>query len=99
MDANKIASKYAYRIEWSDEDGEYAGLCAEFPSLSWLGSTPVEALKGIQRIVREVIRDMSANKETIPEPLALGAYSGQFKVRIPPFVHRQLVIEAKERGV
>jgi predicted RNase H-like HicB family nuclease len=70
MDANKIASKYAYRIEWSDEDGEYAGLCAEFPSLSWLASSPVEALKGIQRIVRGVILDMMANKESIPQSLA-----------------------------
>ena len=49
MDAKKIADKYTYRNEWSEKDGEYAGLCAEFPSLS--------------------------------------------------FVHRQLVIEAKERGV
>jgi len=29
---------YTYRITWSDEDGEYIGLCSEFPSLSWLAS-------------------------------------------------------------
>ncbi len=27
--------RYTYRVTWSDEDGEYVGLCAEFPSLSW----------------------------------------------------------------
>ncbi|MGV7292077.1 antitoxin HicB, partial [Mycobacterium kansasii] len=27
---------YTYRVEWSPEDGEWVGLCAEFPSLSWL---------------------------------------------------------------
>lgn len=28
--------RYTYRVTWSDEDKEYLGLCAEFPSLSWL---------------------------------------------------------------
>lgn len=32
--------KYTYRITWSEEDGEYVGLCAEPPSLSWLSQTP-----------------------------------------------------------
>ncbi len=27
---------YTYRVTWSSEDKEYVGLCAEFPSLSWL---------------------------------------------------------------
>ncbi len=26
--------KYTYRVMWSDEDEEFIGLCAEFPSLS-----------------------------------------------------------------
>ena len=26
---------YAYRVTWSPGDGEFVGLCAEFPSLSW----------------------------------------------------------------
>jgi len=99
MDAKKIADRYTYRIEWSEKDGEYAGLCAEFPSLSWVAGTQVDALKGIQKLVKGVLADMKANKEEFPTPLAMGAYSGQFKVRIPAFVHRQLVIEAKERGV
>lgn len=31
---------YAYRLLWSTEDSEYVGLCAEFPSLSWLVPGP-----------------------------------------------------------
>ena len=31
---------YTYRVEWSPEDGEYVGLVAEFPSLSWLRNHP-----------------------------------------------------------
>ncbi len=31
------AEKYTYRVQCSEQDGEFVGLCAEFPSLSWLG--------------------------------------------------------------
>jgi predicted HicB family RNase H-like nuclease len=27
---------YTYRVTWSQEDQEFVGLCAEFPSLSYL---------------------------------------------------------------
>jgi predicted RNase H-like HicB family nuclease len=41
--------RYTYRVTWSEEDEEYVGLCAEFPSLSWLEPSPEEALKGIRQ--------------------------------------------------
>lgn len=36
---------------------EYVGLCAEFPSLSWPAPTPQGVLKGIRRVVAEVMKD------------------------------------------
>ena len=78
-----MADHYTYRVTWSPEDGEYAGLCAEFPSLSWLAATPEKAFSGIRTLVREVRSDMYANRET-PPPLADRAYSGKFLVRVPP---------------
>jgi predicted RNase H-like HicB family nuclease len=47
--------KYTYRVTWSEEDGEFVGLCAEFPSLSWLASSSEEALQGIRSVVRESV--------------------------------------------
>jgi predicted HicB family RNase H-like nuclease len=73
--------------------------CAEFPSLSWLASTPGEALAGIRAVVAASVRDMAAHGEAVPEPIADRRYSGEFKVRIPPQQHRRLVIEASEQGV
>ena len=61
---------YTYRITWSAEDSEHVGLCAEFPSLSWLAPTPEEALSGIQRLVRECLADMHTTGETVPESIA-----------------------------
>lgn len=90
---------YTYRVTWSPEDKEYLGLCAEFASLSWLAATPEKALTGIQRVVAEAVLDMKANGEPVPEPLADRRFSGQFRVRIPPHVHRSLAVEAAEQGI
>ncbi len=96
---NKIVEEYSYRVIWSPEDDEHVGLCAEFPSLSWLAPSQVEALKGVVKLVGEVVRDMQQAGEVVPTPISKRTYSGQFKVRIPPFLHRQLVLEAEENHV
>ncbi len=90
---------YTYRVTWSEEDNDYVGLCAEFPSLSWLAKSPEGSLKGIRDVVAEVIKDMQETGEEIPQPLANKNYSGKFMVRIPPEVHRSLAIQAAESGV
>ncbi len=90
---------YAYRVLWSEEDGEYVGLCAEFPSLSWLDADQGNALKGIVRVVGDVVSDMKRSKEAVPEPISARQYSGKFQVRIPPERHRKLAIKAAEAGV
>jgi hypothetical protein len=43
-----VNDKYTYRVIWSEEYQEYVGLCAEFPSLSWLADEPEKALKGVR---------------------------------------------------
>ena len=91
--------RYTYRVTWSEEDEEYVGLCVEYPSLSWLAPTPQEALEGIRQVVADVVADMEANEEKVPEPIALRHYSGKFTVRIPPDLHRRLALEAAESGI
>jgi predicted HicB family RNase H-like nuclease len=91
--------RYTYRVTWSEEDQEYVGLCVEFPSLSWLDANPEAALAGIRKMVANVIKDMKANKETPPEPISSKRFSGKFMVRIPPELHRKLVLEAQEEGI
>jgi predicted HicB family RNase H-like nuclease len=91
--------RYTYRVTWSEEDQEHVGLCAEFPSLSWLAPTPEAALKGIRRVVAGVVADLEESGETVPLPIVLKRYSGKFMVRVPPELHRRLVLEAVEAGV
>ena len=91
--------RYTYRVTWSDDDSEYVGLCAEFPSLSWLAATPEGALRGIRKVVADVVRDLRSHGDSVPEPLATRSFSGRFVVRVPPEVHRRLAIQAAESGV
>ncbi|KAA3638613.1 MAG: toxin-antitoxin system HicB family antitoxin [Proteobacteria bacterium] len=93
------SDKYTYRVMWSDEDEEFIGLCAEFPSLSWLAPTAEKALKGIRLVVKECVADMNKNQEEVPRPLSARKYSGKFMVRVTSEVHRHLAIEAAESGV
>jgi hypothetical protein len=85
---------YTYRVTWSPDDGEYLGLCTEFPSLSWLAATPKGALKGIRQVVSDVLADMN-----VPVPLAEKRYSGEFRVRTPPELLRALAMQAAEQKV
>lgn len=57
--------QYTYRVTWSAEDNEYVGLCAEFPSLSWLDADQSKAFSGIE----ERVADMISNNEKVPTPL------------------------------
>ena len=95
----KVSDHYTYRVTWSEEDQEHVGQCAEFPSLSWLASSPEAALRGIRTVVARAVKDMRASGETVPEALASRHFSGKFMVRVPPEVHRQLAVEAAEAGV
>jgi predicted HicB family RNase H-like nuclease len=99
MSKQKTLDQYTYRVTWSDEDNQCVGLCAEFPSLSWLDATPEKVLRGIRKVVAEVVADMRANGESVPEPISQRRYSGKFMVRVPPEVHRKLAVEAAEEDI
>ena len=91
--------RYTYRVTWSATDNSHIGLCAEFPSLSWLDKSPESALKGIRKVVAAVVLDMLDSNEQVPEPLSEKTFSGKFVVRVPAEVHRLLALQAAEQGV
>ncbi len=91
--------KYSYRVIWSEEDKEYVGLVAEWPSLSWLSKSQEAAFKGIRKLVKDSVADMIARKELLPEPIAAKKFSGKFVVRVPPEIHRKLALAAQEAAI
>lgn len=91
--------RYTYRVTWSEEDGMYIGLCAEFSLLSHLADTPEEAFTGIRDLVAFCVDDLRREGAPIPEPLSLRSYSGVITLRVPPETHRALAMDAAEAGV
>lgn len=90
---------YTYRVTWSVDDEEFIGLCTEFPSLSWLAGSQESALRGIRKVVKEVVQDMQQAGEAIPEALAEKSFKGNIPLRVPPEVHRNLAMKAAEEGI
>jgi predicted RNase H-like HicB family nuclease len=90
---------YTYRVSWSPEDREYVATVIEFRSLSWLAPDPAAALLGLRDLVAQVVDELVTSGEPVPEPLAERQFSGEFRLRIPPALHRALAIEAAEQGV
>lgn len=90
-------SHYTYRVTWSVEDQEFVATCLEFPSMSWLAATQIDALTGLETLIAEITQDMTAQGEPIPDPLAERTYSGKFNLRVGEALHRRLAIEAAEQ--
>ena len=89
---------YTYRVTWSAEDAEHVGLCAELPSLTWLAPTPEVTLSGSLAVVADVVEDLRASGEPVPDAIAERGCSSELRACIPPLVHRQLALAA-EKGV
>lgn len=85
---------YRYSVQWSSTDREFVATVAEFPSLSWLASDQVDALRGLQQLIATVIADLANAGEMVPEPLSDRAYSGRLNLRVSEALHRQLAVEA-----
>ncbi|WP_255608377.1 hypothetical protein [Micromonospora sp. PLK6-60] len=57
---------YTYRVTWSTDDREFVATCAEFPSLSWLAPSQIEALHGLEAMLSGVTADIQEPGEQVP---------------------------------
>jgi predicted HicB family RNase H-like nuclease len=99
MGKDNLIDKYTYRVEWSEEDGVHIARCLEFPSLMAHGNTAGKALSEIEKVVTESISWMEEEKEAIPEPFGLKKFKGSLTLRVPPEVHKKLIIKSAEEGI
>jgi len=98
-DTRPDVSHYTYRVSWSADDAEYVATCAEFPSLSWLAGSQIEALQGLEQLLGDVVADMGAAGEQVPQPFTERSYSGKFNLRVGESLHRELAIRAADDGL
>ena len=92
-------SHYSYRVAWSADDDEFVATVAEFPSLSWLAPSQLDALQGLEKLLDDVIADMQDEGEEIPEPISERSYSGKFNLRLGEKLHREVALKAAEENL
>ena len=90
-----------YRIELLPDtvEGGYAVSCPELPGCLSCGDSVEEAMINIEEAKHLWIEDALADGKVVPEPENIEDYSGQFKLRIPKSLHKQLVEQSKREGV
>lgn len=59
---------YTYFVNWRHEDQAFVATVAEFPSLSWVGSSPESAVIGLKAVVHETLLDLQQSGGVIPRP-------------------------------
>ena len=90
-----------YRIEIIP-DVEEGGYAVSYPDLKGClstGETIEAAIANGEEAKREWLNAAMEEGYPIPEPASDEEYSGQFKLRIPKSLHRQLALQSKKEGI
>lgn len=93
--------KLPYKMEIV-EDVYEGGYVVSFPELKGClscGETIEQAIANAQEAKTEWLTAAFEDGISIPEPEAMERYSGQFKLRIPRTLHRQLAEHSRREGI
>ena len=92
--------KLPYTIELiPEEDGTYFVKVKELPGCMSYGDTAEEAIKMIREAMIGWLESAIERGLEIPLPDTTKEYSGKFIVRVPKYLHKKLVEQAKSEGV
>ena len=90
-----------YRIELipDTDEGGFAICFPDLPGCLSSGETVEEAYRNAEDAKFEWLTAAIEEGISIPEPDSIEDYSGQFKLRIPRSLHRQLALQSRREGV
>ena len=93
--------KLPYRLELipDTDEGGYVVTFPDLPGCLSSGETVEEACRNAEDARYEWLMAAIEEGISIPEPDTIDDYSGQFKLRLPRSLHRQLALESKREGV
>jgi predicted RNase H-like HicB family nuclease len=93
---HEVANRYEIDIVPNEHGGFHARV-PDFPTIFTGGSTPEEAMRNALEAIDLMIEEYRDRELPVPEPLH--SFSGQFNVRLPRALHRELVRHAESQGV
>lgn len=90
-----------FRIEITPDtdEGGYAASFPELPGCLTCGDTIESAVRNAEDAKKEWLSAALESGIPIPEPVPADDYSGQFKLRLPKTLHKQLSEQAKAEGI
>lgn len=93
--------KLPYRMEIASDtdEGGYAVSIPDLKGCISCGDTLEGAIANIDDAKRAWFEAALEDGYSIPEPSEHNAYSGQFKLRLPKTLHRQLAEHSKREGI
>lgn len=81
------------------EEGGYALRCPELPGCVTCSETIQEGIQMLEDAKKSWFTACIEDGIDIPEPINIEAYSGQFKLRMPKSLHKELAERSKKEGV
>lgn len=90
---------YRMEIVPDKEEGGYAVTFPELPGCITCGGNLQSAVSNAEEAKKTWLEAALEEGQEIPRPEELNEYSGQFKLRIPKSLHRQLSEHSKREGI
>ena len=90
---------YKIEITPDKEEGGYALCCPELAGCLTCAETIQGGIQMLEDAKRAWFAACIEDGISIPEPAGLEAYSGQFKLRMPKSLHKELAEKSKREGI
>lgn len=90
---------YKIEIVEDKEEGGYVLHCPELNGCMTCADTIEEGLTLLEDAKKSWLTACLEDGIAIPEPINIDEYSGQFKLRIPKSLHKELAERSKKEGV
>lgn len=94
-----MSQNYRMEVIPDAEEGGYVISYPELPGCMTCGATIDEAIKNAVDCKRAWLEAQLEDGVTIPEPTTLDDYSGQFKLRLPRTLHKELAERSRLESV
>jgi predicted RNase H-like HicB family nuclease len=88
--------KYEVDIYWDADDEIYVARVPELKGCSSHGKTMAEAAANAEEAIESFLESLKKRGISPPIPLAEKSYSGEFLVRIDPYLHRDATLRAQQ---
>jgi predicted RNase H-like HicB family nuclease len=90
---------YKIEIVPDKEEGGYALHCPELPGCMTCADSISEGIKMLEDAKKCYFTACIDDGIEIPEPKGVETYSGQFKIRMPKSLHKELAERSKQEGI